>query len=63
MEKLPMSSFKEYIEKAGKSFCNKDIVLEQFSDLKEYGYFCESVLPNIIIRKKEEKELKYLLLE
>lgn len=63
MKKLPMSSFKEYVEKNVKNICSKNIILEQFSSLKEYKFFCDSALPDILRRKKEEKELKYMLLE
>ena len=63
MENLPISSFDEYIGKTEKIFCVKDIVLEQFSNSKEYRNFCESVLLDILERKKNEKELKNMLLE
>lgn len=63
MNDLPISSFKEYSEKSIKSFCKKDIVLGQFNNLREYKMFCEETLPEILRRKEEEKELKYILLE
>ena len=64
MEKLNISSFKEYTEKVvKKSFCVKNIVLEQVGGLMEYKRFCENTLPEILRKKGEEKELKYLLLE
>lgn len=63
MKDLSISSFKEYIEKTSKEFCVKDIVLDQFSNLKEYKSFCESTLPEILRKKEEEKELKYMLFE
>lgn len=63
MENLNISSFKEYIEKTAKPFCVKDIILGQFDNPKEYKSFCESTLPDLLRRKKEEKELKYMLLE
>ncbi len=63
MENLPKSSFEEYIGKTTKNFCSKSIILEQFPSTKDYKFFCESVLPDILERKKNEKELKYILLE
>ena len=63
MKKLPISSFAEYITKTPKSFCNKDIVLGQFNNIQEYKFFCEKILPEILKKKEEDKELKYLLLE
>jgi len=63
MESLPISSFMEYVEKSAKLFCAKEIILEQFDSLREYKSFCELVLPDILRRKEEEKELKYMLFE
>jgi putative transposase len=63
MKKLPISSFKEYSEKILKPFCIKDIILGQFNNVKEYKNFCEEILPEILRKKEEEKELKYMLLE
>ena len=63
MKKLPISSFKEYIEKTSKSFCKKEIILGQFKNKSEYKYFCDETLPNILSRKESEKELKFMLLE
>jgi putative transposase len=63
IENLPISSFKEYIGKTARIFCSKNIVLGQFSGPQDYRSFCESVLPDILERKKNEKELKYILLE
>jgi len=63
MKKLPISSFKEYTEKTTKPFCAKDIVLGQFNNTKEYKIFCEEILPEILRKKEEEKELKCMLLE
>ncbi|MEX2028916.1 MAG: transposase [Candidatus Paceibacterota bacterium] len=56
------SSFREYVEETSKLFCGKDIVLGQFSK-KEYKTFCEEILPEILRRKEEEKEMKAMLLE
>ena len=63
MKKLTISSFKEYVGEASKSFCAKGIVLEQFNSIKEYKSFCGTTLPEILRKKEEEKELKYMLLE
>lgn len=63
MENLPVSSFKEYVDKSKRNICSKNIILEQFSDEREYRSFCNSSLPDIVKRKKKEKELKYLLLD
>ncbi len=63
MENLSISSFNEYIGKTLKSFCTKDIVLEQFNNPKEYKSFCEETLPDILRKKELEKELKYLLVD
>lgn len=63
MKNLPISSFTEYIGKLKKSFCAKDIVLGQFDSIKEYKNFCEEILPEILKKKEEERELKYMLLE
>jgi len=63
MENLSISSFNEYIRKSLKSFCTKDIVLGQFRNSKEYQSFCEEILPEILIKKESEKELKYLFID
>lgn len=63
MENLSISSFDEYVGKMIKTFCVKDIILGQFGSSKEYKSFCESVLPDILKRKEEEKELKCMLFE
>ncbi len=63
MDNLPISSFKEYSGETAKSFCVKDIVLEQFNNIKEYKHFCEETLPTILERKEEEKELKHMMLD
>lgn len=63
MKNLNISSFNEYTEKTTKPFCSKDIVLEQFNTLKEYKHFCMTTLPEILRKKEEQKELKYMLIE
>jgi len=63
MENFSISSFPEYIGEKIKPFCVKNIILEQFDSKKEYRSFCEETLPEILQRKEDEKELKYMLLE
>jgi len=63
MEDLTISSFKEYTGETQKSLCAKGIILGQFNSKKAYESFCKEVLPEILKRKEQEKELKYLLLE
>ncbi len=63
MENLAISSFSEYMNKVKKVFCVKDIILGQFTSIKEYESFCEETLPWILERKQEEKEMKSMLLE
>jgi len=63
MNSLKISSIKEYTEQVEKSFCVKDIVLSQFKNVKAYKKYCEEILPDMILKKEEEKELKYLMIE
>ena len=63
MQNLTISSFNEYMGKTSKSFCTKGVVLEQFNNAKDYEHFCRTTLPEILQKKEEEKELKYMLLE
>ncbi len=63
MNSLNISSFKEYIGETGKSVCKKDVILGQFNSPKEYKNFCEEILPKMIQKKEEEKELKYMMIE
>ncbi len=63
MSKLSISSFKEYTGEIGKSFCKKDIVLGQFNSPKKYKIYCKEILPEMLSRKEEEKELKYMMIE
>lgn len=65
MGKLPISSFREYTNKTVKAFCacTKDVILGQFNNSIEYKNFCQKVLPEILRKKENEKELKYMLLE
>ncbi len=58
------SSWEEYVNPDSKnSFCNKEIVLGQFKNTKEYQKFAESSLQDIIKRKIELKDLRGDLLE
>jgi putative transposase len=61
--KLVRSSWKEFQETSGESYCKKDIILEQFSSLDDYRDFAESSLADIVQRKELEKELSLLLIE
>ncbi|HEY4511704.1 MAG TPA: transposase [Candidatus Paceibacterota bacterium] len=61
--KLVRSSWDEYrgIEKMG--ICNKDIILNQFKNSKEYEQFALSSLIDIQERKKDQRELQDLLID
>ena len=64
MAKLPFSSFAEFIgERKEKIICQQGIVLDQFSSRAKYKIYAEDVLPDILRRKKEEKDLKIYLFE
>lgn len=56
---LSISSWEEYINGDKNNFCEKDIVLSQFNNSKEYKNFAEGSLIDIC----ERKELEKLLLE
>lgn len=53
------SSWSEYTGKDKSNFCNKNIILDQFKNLKEFIKFSEETLPQI----REKKEMEKLLLE
>ena len=60
--KLSASSWGEYVSLAGNTgdtqgMCSKDVILAQFKSPEEYKVFAEDVLPDIIERKRAEKEL------
>lgn len=60
------SSWDEYVKGEKGGWCEKDIILGQFNNTKEYEEFAKNSLVEIIERKKEEKEekeIKDLLLE
>lgn len=60
--KLWKSSWDEYLGKSKENFCNKDIILGQFNNTKDFKIFSEELL-DYFISKKEEASLKGLLLE
>lgn len=59
VSKLARSSWGEYIGRYKEDFCDKDIVLSQFKNLKEYENFAKNSLNYIC----EKKELEKILLE
>jgi len=63
--KFVKSSWEEYISagRGRKGFCKKEIILNQFRGRAEYKKFALSTLPEIIERKKQEKELEKLLID
>ncbi|MEA1929312.1 MAG: transposase [Patescibacteria group bacterium] len=62
--KLVRSSWEEYVNpNFSKPLCEKNIVLSQFSDTKEYTDFANSALTHTLDRKKQEKELRALLID
>ena len=62
VSKFSKSSFDEYLRKNSENFCNKDIILDQYQDFSEYGKFAVGSLRDILNRR-EEKEIKEMLLE
>ncbi|MCK5060208.1 MAG: transposase [Candidatus Pacebacteria bacterium] len=63
--KLVKSSWDEYTKAGfqGESICEKDIILEQFGSRDEYSEFARDSLPQMLERKKEEKEMQKLLID
>jgi len=57
------SSWREYIAEDGFGFCEKDIVLGQFKDKKEYKIFADGTLQDILERRYELDNLEDFLLE
>lgn len=53
-----LSSWDEYAGKTKFSFCQKDDVLGQFKNKKEYKNFAERTLPSILERKEILRELE-----
>ena len=60
--KLVQSSWEEYT-KGIKYLCKTDLILKQFSNRKRYEKFALEALPQMLQRKKDEKELASLMLE
>lgn len=57
------SSLEEYKEGNFNIFCKKDIILDQFKNKKEYLDFMEDSLLFTLENRKEDKDIKNLLLE
>ena len=55
------SSWDEYLGKAKGNFCKKEVILNQFSSLREYQLFAQEVLDNALKRKESLQELDALL--
>src|SRR3989338_2158748 len=58
-----VSSWGEYTDKRIKGICEKDIILGQFKNIKEYKKFALSSLETIVKRKAELKDFDNFLLE
>jgi REP element-mobilizing transposase RayT len=61
--KLSMSSWEEYLGVKKESFCHKEIILDQFKDIKFYKNFAEDSIRETAKRRMEDKELEKILLE
>lgn len=59
---LICSSWLEYTQ-AAKGLCRTGIILDQFKNKKEYEKFALEALPQMLQRKREEKEIASLLME
>ncbi|HEC30412.1 MAG TPA: hypothetical protein ENI66_00135 [Candidatus Yonathbacteria bacterium] len=46
-----------------KNICEKNIILEQFENVKIYERFVNDVVNNVVERRQKEKEIDYLLIE
>jgi len=55
---LSQSSWDEYITANQENFCNKDVVLNQFSSASKYRAFAENALQDIRKRKELAQELE-----
>jgi putative transposase len=58
-----LSSWKEYIRVEQTTFCDKDIILGQFRNVKDYKEFAENSLIDIIEHKEGREELEDFLPE
>lgn len=56
MKKMPFSSFTEYADSSFEGLCEKDIILKQFKNRKEYISSCKETLPIIQQRKELSNE-------
>lgn len=59
---MSKSSWDEYMKMVG-GICKRDVILDQFQNIKEYGEFAEETLKYILERKDLAKELKEIFLE
>jgi putative transposase len=57
------SSWREYMEKGNATWCEKETVLGQFHNKKEYQIFAENSLRGTLEKRLSEKEKKELFLE
>lgn len=58
------SSWNEYIDPDNShALCNKEIILGQFENPAEYKKYALEILPDILEKKAEQKELKETLIE
>lgn len=57
------SSWEEYTSVKHSSFCEKDIILDQFKSIKEYQKFAESYLECVFKRRSGLKDMRGDLLE
>jgi len=55
---LSQSSWEEYVMADQENFCNKDVVLNQFSNTSKYKEFAENALQDIRKRKELAQELE-----
>jgi REP element-mobilizing transposase RayT len=61
--KLTRSSWEEYVGEVKLPMCEKDVVLGRFKNSGEYKKYAESALVTMVERKKNEKEMRSLMLE
>jgi REP element-mobilizing transposase RayT len=61
--KLTRSSWEEYVGEVKLPICEKDVILGRFKNAGEYKKYAESALVTMMERKKNEKELRRLVLE
>ena len=61
--RLHYSSWFEYTGNPENRICSKDIILNQFKNVREYESFAKAALENILRKKEIDKELASILLE